>query len=99
MNDLSCSFTDFIYNMRMQRREPLARKLQSATAYLETIQEMYQDKAAPLELVEPLQAVLGMLQEVQREVVFQELMTVLHNETVPVEARKDKVIKLFQLLT
>jgi hypothetical protein len=74
------------------------RKLQSATAYLETIQEVYQDKEAQLELIEPLQAVVSMLQEVHREVLLRELTTVLHNEDLPTATRKDKVAKLFQLL-
>ena len=42
----------------MQRREALYRKLQSATAYPETIQEKYQDKELPLELIEPLHALV-----------------------------------------
>jgi hypothetical protein len=67
--------------------------LQSATAYLETIQEKYQDKEAPLELVQPLHAVIGMLQEIRREILLQELTTVLHNEDLP-----RKVVKIFQLL-
>jgi hypothetical protein len=85
--------------MRMQQRETLIRKLQSATAYLAAIQEKYQDKEVPLELVEPLQAVVGVLHEIQREVLLQELTTVLHNAALPVKTRKDKVVNVFHLLT
>ena len=83
----------------MQQRETLARKLQSATAYLETFQEMYQDKAALLELIEPLHAVGKMLKVIHREVVLQEVRSVLHHTDLPVAIRKKKVGALFQLLT
>jgi hypothetical protein len=82
----------------MQRRNRLVRKWQSATAYLEAIQEKYQDKEAPLELAEHLHAVIGVLKEIHREVVIQELRSVLNNEDLPATRRKEKVIKLFQLL-
>ncbi len=82
----------------MQRNDRLVRKLQSAIAYLETFQEMYQDKEAPLELVQPLQAVLGMLREIRREIVLQELAAVLRSETRLTAIQKRKVIKIFQLL-
>ncbi len=91
--------------MRMHGRDRVVRKLQSATAYVDTIQELYQShvrrgqrKEAPLELVQPLQAVMGLLQEIRREVLLQELTSVLHNEALPAAARKAKVVKLFQLL-
>jgi hypothetical protein len=84
--------------MRMQKRDILVQKLQSATAYLETIQEIYQSKEAPLELVQSVQTVVGMLQEIRREVLLQELTSVLHNEALPTAARKEKVVKIFQLL-
>ena len=83
----------------MQQREALIRKLQSATADLETIQAQYQDKAAPLALIQPLHAVMEMLQEIHREVVLQELRSVLHNEDLPAAIRKEKIGALFQLLT
>jgi hypothetical protein len=82
----------------MQHRETLVRKLQSATAYLETIQEKYQDKEAPLELIEPLHAVVSMLHEFRQEVLLRELTTVLHNEALPAATRNEKVVKLFRLL-
>jgi hypothetical protein len=85
--------------MRMQRREILIRKLQSATAYLETIQKKYQDKDAPLELIELLHEVVEMLKEIHREVLIQELRNVLHNANLPAAKRKKKVVTLFQLLT
>jgi DNA-binding FrmR family transcriptional regulator len=79
-------------------QEPIVRKLQSATAYIETIQELYQRKEARLELVQLLQAVGGMLHEIRREVLLQELTSVLHNEALPPATRKEKVVKIFQLL-
>jgi hypothetical protein len=82
----------------MQQRETLVRKLQSATTSLAAIQEKYQDKAAPLELVPLLQVVMGMLQENRREILLQELTTVLHNEAIPAATRKEKVVKIFQSL-
>jgi hypothetical protein len=85
--------------MRMQQKETLVRKLQSATAYLETFQEMYQDKAAPLELIAPLHAVVEMLKEIHREVLLQEVRSVLHNADLPAVVRKEKVVTIFQLLT
>jgi DNA-binding FrmR family transcriptional regulator len=98
INDLSCSFAIFIYNMRMQQRDILVRKVQSAIAYLETIQEKYQDKEAPLKVVQLLQAVVGVLQEIRREVLLQELTSVLHNEAISAATRKEKVVKIFQSL-
>ena len=89
----------------MQQRDILVRKLQSATAYLETIRELYQRnvrrsqrKAAPLELIQLLQEVVDAVQEIRREVLIQELQIVLHNESLPVAIRNEKVGKLFQLL-
>ena len=82
----------------MQRRETLYRKLQSATAYPETIQEKYQDKELPLELIEPLHAVVSMLQEIRREILLQELTTFLHDEAIPAVIRNETVGKIFQLL-
>jgi DNA-binding FrmR family transcriptional regulator len=64
-------------------QEPLVHKLQSATAYVETILEMYQRKEAPLKLVEQLQGVIGMIRGIRREVLTQELTTILHNEDLP----------------
>jgi hypothetical protein len=80
------------------KQDPLARKLQSATAYVETFLELYQRKEDPLELVQPLHAVMGMLQEVRREVLTQELTTVLNDENLPEAARNEEVEKIFQLL-
>jgi hypothetical protein len=82
----------------MQSRDTLVRKLQSATAYLETILALYQRKEAPLELVQLLQAMVSVVQEIHREVLLQELTSVLHNEALPTAARKEKVVKIFQLL-
>ena len=82
----------------MQQREALIRKLQSATASLETIQAQYQDKAAPLALIEPLHAVMEMLQEIHREVVLQELRSNVLNADMPAAIRKEKGGALFQLL-
>jgi hypothetical protein len=92
-------------------QEPLVHKLQSATAYVETILELYQRnvrgsqtsrrsqrKVAPLELVQSLQAVVDVLHEIRREVLLQELTTVLHNEALPTAARNEKVVKIFQSL-
>jgi hypothetical protein len=72
--------------------------LQSATAYLETILELYQNKEAPLELAEHLQAVIGMIQKIRWELLIRELTTILHNEALPAATRKEKVVKIFQLL-
>jgi hypothetical protein len=98
INEISCSFTLFSYNMRMQRKDIIVRKLQSATAYIETLQELYQRKEAPLEIVQSLQAVVGLLQEIRREVLLQELRSVLHNEALPTAIRKEKVVRIFRLL-
>jgi NAD(P)H-nitrite reductase large subunit len=76
----------------------LARKLQSAIAYVETFLELYQRKEDPLELVQPLEAVVGMLREIRQEVLLQELTTILHNEDLPAATKKEKVVKIFQLL-
>jgi hypothetical protein len=99
MNDFSCSFARFRYNIGMQQRDTIIQKLQSATAYLETFQEKYQDKAAPLELVEPLHAVVEMLKEIHREVLIQEVRSVLHDGDLPAAKRKERLVTLFQLLT
>jgi NAD(P)H-nitrite reductase large subunit len=104
--DFCCYFKSLMYNIRMHMRdmqvihtqEPLAQKLQSAIAYLETFLELYQRKEDPLELVQPLHTVMGMLQEIRREVLLQELTTVLNNEDLPRAERKEKVVKIFQLL-
>jgi hypothetical protein len=82
----------------IHNQESILRKLQSATAYLETAQEMYQDKEAPLELVHPLEAVVSMLREIRREVLVQELRSILHDEDLPTVIRKEKAVKIFQLL-
>jgi DNA-binding FrmR family transcriptional regulator len=82
----------------MQQRDILIRKLQSATTYLETIQVKYQDREDPLELAQPLQAVVSVLQEIRREVLLQELTTVLHTKAISAATRKEKVVKIFQSL-
>ena len=82
----------------MQQQDTLVRKLQSATAYLETFMELYQRNEDPLELVEPLQVVMSMLQEIRREVLLQELTATLHSEDLPEAARNEKVVTIFQLL-
>jgi hypothetical protein len=89
-DDFRCSFAIFRYNIRMQQRETLIQKLQSATAYLETIQGKYQDKEAPLALIQPLHAVIGMLQEIRRQILLQELTTILHNEALSRATQKEK---------
>ncbi len=61
--------------------------------------ELYQRKEDPLELVQPLHPVMGMLQEIRREVLLPELTTVLNNEDLPETVRNEKVVKIFQLLT
>jgi hypothetical protein len=104
--DFGCCFGIFIYNMFIHRmdtqaihnQQPIVRKLQSATASLETILERYQGNEDPLELAEQLQAVIKLIRGIRREVLLQELTTVLHNEDLPTATRKDKVVKLFQLL-
>jgi hypothetical protein len=83
----------------MHQQDTLVRKLQTATAYLETAQEMYQDKELPLELVHPLEAVVSILREIRRDVLVQELRGILHDEDLPVAIRKERVGKIFQLLT
>jgi hypothetical protein len=105
--DFCCYFKSFMYNIRMYMRdmqlihsqEPLAQKLQSAIAYMETFLEQYQRKEDPLELVQPLHTVMGMLQEIRREVLTRELTTVLNNEDLPETVRNEKVVRIFQLLT
>jgi hypothetical protein len=100
-------FKSFMYNIRipmkdiqtLYKQDPLARKLQSATAYVETFLELYQRKEDPLELVHPLQTVMGILQEIRREVLTRELTTVLNNEDLSETVRNEKVVKIFQLLT
>ena len=82
----------------MHRKEILVRKMESATVYVETLMEVYQGKEPPLEIVQALQEVVGLLQEIRREVLLQELTSVLHNEDLPEAVRKEKVGKLFQLL-
>ena len=76
----------------MHTEAALGLKLHSATAYIETFLELYQRKEASLELVQPLQAVLGMLHEIHREVLLQELTRVLHNEELATAERKEKVV-------
>jgi hypothetical protein len=96
-----------MYNMRIlmkdiltrHKQDPLARKLQSATAYVETFLELYQSNEDPLELAGQLQAAIDVLREIRREVLLQELTTVLHNEDLPETVRNEKVVKIFQLLT
>jgi hypothetical protein len=80
-------------------QDPLTRKLQSATAYVETFLELYQRKEDPLELIQPLHTVMGMLQEIRRKILLQELTTVLNNEDLPETVRNEKVVRIFQLLT
>jgi hypothetical protein len=84
--------------LHQDNQDALVGKLQAATAYLETIQEKYQDKEAPLKLAEQLHAVIGLLDEIHREVVMQELTSVLQNETLPTATRKATVAKLFHLV-
>ena len=72
--------------------------MESATAYVETFLELYQRKEEPIELVEPLDTVMGILQEIRRKVLLQELTTVLNNEDLPEIVRNEKVVKIFQLL-
>jgi hypothetical protein len=96
-----------MYNIRIlmkdiqvrSKQDPLARKLQSATASVETFLELYQRKEDPLALVQPLQRVMGMLQEIRRQVLRQELTTVLNNDDLPETERNEKVVSIFQLLT
>jgi hypothetical protein len=85
------------HNSRLNQnnQEGLVGKLQAATAKLETIRKLYQSKEAPIELVEHLQAVIGVLKEIQREVVIQELTRVVSNEALPTATRKATVTKLF----
>jgi sulfite reductase beta subunit-like hemoprotein len=93
-------------NMKAKyNQESIISKLQSATAYIEAIQELYQRnvrrsqrREARLEFVQLLQAVGGMLHEIRREVLLRELTSVLHDETVPAATKKEKVVKIFQLL-
>ena len=95
-----------MYNIRILMKDiqarytqdPLTRKMESATAYVETLQELYQRREAPLEIVWALQEVIDLLQEIHREVLLQELTSVLHNEDLPRAERKEKVVKIFQLL-
>ena len=47
----------------INNQEPLAQKLQSAIAYLETILELYQRNESALKLAEQLQAVIGVIHE------------------------------------
>jgi hypothetical protein len=96
-----------MYNIRMlmkdvqarYKQDPVAQKLQSATAYVETFLELYQRKEDLLALVQPLHTVMGMLQEIRREVLLQELTTVLNNEDLPETVRNEKVVRIFHLLT
>jgi hypothetical protein len=82
----------------MPRKDTLVRKLQSAIAYVETVQELHRSEEAPLEIIQALQAVVAMLQEIRREVLLQELTRILHNEHLSEAARKEKVGKIFQSL-
>jgi hypothetical protein len=65
---------------------------------VETFLELYQRKEDPLALVQPLRTVMGMLQEIRREVLFQELRSVLRNEDLPEAIRNKKVVTIFRLL-
>jgi len=81
-----------------KNQERLVKQLQAATAQVETIRKLYQNKEDPLKLAEHLHAVIGVLQEIQREVVSKELTTVLNNEALAAATRKAQGAKLFQLL-
>jgi hypothetical protein len=80
------------------KQDPLAQELRSAIALVETILELYQRNDDPLELVQSLHVVMGMLQEIRQEVLLQELMAVLNNEDLPEAVRNEKVVRIFQLL-
>jgi Sec7-like guanine-nucleotide exchange factor len=97
INDFSCLFGLFSYNIRMQQ-DTLSRKLQSATVYVETLMEVYQSREAALEIVQALQEVIDLLQEIRREVLRQELTSIMHNEDLPETVRKERVGKIFKSL-
>jgi DNA-binding FrmR family transcriptional regulator len=78
--------------------ERLVGKLQSATAQLETIRELYQNNEDPLMLAEQLQGVIGALKKIRSEVVIQELTRVVNTEALPAATRKATGAKLFQLM-
>jgi DNA-binding FrmR family transcriptional regulator len=78
--------------------ERLVGKLQSATAQLETIRELYQNNEDPLMLAEQLQGVIGALKKIRSEVVIQELTRVVNPEALPAATRKATGAKLFQLM-
>jgi DNA-binding FrmR family transcriptional regulator len=82
----------------MQRNDILVLKLRSATAYVETILELYQSKEDPLLLAQQLKSVSGLLHEIRRELLTQELTAILRNEALPVATRNEKVVKIFQSL-
>jgi hypothetical protein len=79
-------------------QESPAHKLRSVIVYLETIMEMYESKEDQLLLAQQLKSVSGLLQEIRRGLLIQELTTVLHNENLPETASKEKVAKIFHLL-
>jgi DNA-binding FrmR family transcriptional regulator len=86
-------------NMQLTHtQQPPLQRFQLATAQLGAVQKLYQRKEDPLKLAEQLQEVMGMVHEIRREVLTQELTSVLHNEVLPAETRKEKVVKIFQLL-
>jgi hypothetical protein len=87
------------------QQDTLARKLQSATVYIETLTEVYQSqvtlgqrKVPPLELVQALQEVVDLLKEIRREVLLQELTRILHNGDLPEVVRNETVGKIFKSL-
>jgi hypothetical protein len=80
------------------QQNTLSRKLHSAITYVETLQELYQGKEPPLEIVQALQEVVGLLQEIRREVLLQELTRVLHNGDLPEAVRNEKVGRIFKSL-
>jgi DNA-binding FrmR family transcriptional regulator len=82
----------------IHNQESPARKLHSVIAYLETITELYESNKDQLLLAQQLKAVSGLLREIRRELLIQELTTVLHNKDLPETARKETVAKIFHLL-
>lgn len=82
----------------IHNQESPAYRLRSAIVYLETITEMYESNKDQLLLAQQLKTVSGLLREIRRDLLIQELTTVLHNEDLPGTARKEKVAKIFHLL-
>jgi DNA-binding FrmR family transcriptional regulator len=80
-------------------QESPAHRLRSVIVYLETIMEMYESQKNQLLLAQQLKSAIGLLQEIRRELLIQELTTVLHNEDLPETARKEKIATIFHLLT